>query len=493
MERLVNRGHWLQTFGEFRNFGFRGQVINFVKAGNVLSVVLDDSLQYPGDATVSYTYDDLHRLTRETCVPSQGSYRVGYDYRYYYDALGNRTCKIEGEGSGRYETYYSYSARNELVSLHRWQIVEEWNEETEEWEEVWYYQGGYGYGYDLRGNLTAKSQHDSNWEEVYQWAYEWSSDDKMTRVAYGRYSDAPDHVVQYKYDLLGRRVAKKMDSGNWRWYFYDGLQVTAEGTGTSDKIYYTNSPGAIAGIICRDASTGGGEKLWYHFDRLGNVMAATNSDGYPCALYTMDAFGNILHIGNGGYYPSSGELQPYHLTTKEYDPDSGLYYFNAGWYDPTVGRCMSRSEMSIAQEHPYSFCKNNPVLFTDPSGRCPKKEACVSKDAGYCRDWLNIGLPLVGHPGETCYRQLKTMPWWFPFPEPVEHCCYANGELTGAHTDSVSPVRGREKCGDCKYNPGAIPVHICVDWGPGRYCNPLNWPNLCHPEYRPGPPLGWLY
>jgi hypothetical protein len=129
--------------------------MNFGKAGHVFSVVLDDSLQYPGDATVSYTYDDLHRLTRETCTPAQGSYRVGYDYRYYYDAVGNRTGKTIGSGIGRLEITYSYSPRNELISETTYVV-----DQDEQGEEVWVQIAGVEYSYDLRGNLVKKGDPD---------------------------------------------------------------------------------------------------------------------------------------------------------------------------------------------------------------------------------------------------------------------------------------------------------------------------------------------
>jgi RHS repeat-associated protein len=330
-------------------------------AGNVLSVVLDDSLQYPGDATVSYTYDDLHRLTRETCVPSSGSYRRGYDYRYYYDAVGNRTAS---SWAG-----YSYSPRNELTRV----------TEGDHWKD---------YSYDLRGNLTETADwhleviyneetEEYEYNEVYtgRRAFSWSSDDKLTRVEFYTYDaeldeDVLTKTVEYKYDLLGRRVAKRatyapQEPGPWRWYFYDGLKVVAEGTSQNDKIYYTNSPGAIGGIICRDNN---GTKLWYHFDRLGNVMAVTNVNGNMYAGYTMEAFGGVLEVGTStGYYSSQSDPQPYHLTTKEYDPDTGLYYFNARWYDATTGRFLSRDRVDDGGSL-YLLSLNNPLTFSDPTG-----------------------------------------------------------------------------------------------------------------------------
>jgi len=88
--------------------------------------------------------------------------------------------------------------------------------------------------YDLRGNLTKKGNAE----------YYWSADDKMTKVAVNG-----NTAAEYKYDLFGRRVAKKVgDNGDWRWFFYDGLNVVAEGTQTNDKMFYTLAPGDIGAI-----------------------------------------------------------------------------------------------------------------------------------------------------------------------------------------------------------------------------------------------------
>jgi len=103
---------------------------------------------------------------------------------------------------------FEYSARNELVRLSDTFIGE---------DEL--------FEYDLRGNLTRRYYESGSPATNYYW----SADDKLTTAV------RSGTTVQYKYDLLGRRVAKRVNSGPWRWFFYDGLKVIAEGTGTNDR------------------------------------------------------------------------------------------------------------------------------------------------------------------------------------------------------------------------------------------------------------------
>ncbi|HNT37193.1 MAG TPA: RHS repeat-associated core domain-containing protein, partial [bacterium] len=46
----------------------------------------------------------------------------------------------------------------------------------------------------------------------------------------------------------------------------------------------------------------------------------------------------------------------------------GLYYFHARWYDPEVGRFVSK-DTGLFSKNLYSFASGNPVLFYDPDGR----------------------------------------------------------------------------------------------------------------------------
>ena len=51
---------------------------------------------------------------------------------------------------------------------------------------------------------------------------------------------------------------------------------------------------------------------------------------------------------------------------------NGLYYMNARYYDPSMGRFLSEDPLGLAGGDLtlYSYAGNNPVVFVDPSGLC---------------------------------------------------------------------------------------------------------------------------
>lgn len=82
--------------------------------------------------------------------------------------------------------------------------------------------------------------------------------------------------------------------------------------------------------------------------------------------YEYDSFGRIKHLGHL-------IEQPYAFTAREYDKETGLYYYRARYYDAEVGRFLSRDNLAGFPYKPwglnrYSYVYNNPVNITDPSG-----------------------------------------------------------------------------------------------------------------------------
>jgi len=63
----------------------------------------------------------------------------------------------------------------------------------------------------------------------------------------------------------------------------------------------------------------------------------------------------------------------YKFTGQELDPETGLYYFNARYYDSAIGRFISPDLVVPDFTNPqslnrYTYCLNNPLIYIDPSG-----------------------------------------------------------------------------------------------------------------------------
>jgi RHS repeat-associated protein len=100
---------------------------------------------------------------------------------------------------------------------------------------------------------------------------------------------------------------------------------------------------------------------YYHFDGLGSIIALSNSSGAVVEQYTYDVFGtpdSVSSIGN-----------PYLFTGREYDSETGNYYYRARYYAPDIGRFL-QPDPTVYKEglNLYTYGRNNPVGFFDPIG-----------------------------------------------------------------------------------------------------------------------------
>jgi RHS repeat-associated protein len=101
---------------------------------------------------------------------------------------------------------------------------------------------------------------------------------------------------------------------------------------------------------------------FYEQDGLGSVTSLSNAGGALAQSYTFDSFGKQTG--------STGSLtNPFQYTARESDPETGLYYYRARYYDPTVGRFLSEDPIGFDGGNDfYAYVKNSPVVRTDPLG-----------------------------------------------------------------------------------------------------------------------------
>ena len=77
---------------------------------------------------------------------------------------------------------------------------------------------------------------------------------------------------------------------------------------------------------------------------------------------------------NSSYNNSVAKLNPFRYRGYYYDAETGLYYLNSRYYDPSIGRFISPDSIEyLASEtinglNVYAYCLNNPVMFSDSTG-----------------------------------------------------------------------------------------------------------------------------
>ncbi|MBW7475185.1 RHS repeat-associated core domain-containing protein, partial [Paenibacillus oenotherae] len=82
--------------------------------------------------------------------------------------------------------------------------------------------------------------------------------------------------------------------------------------------------------------------------------------------YTYDLWGNPLTT-------TEGVENPFRYSGEMWDQSAGLQYLRARWYDPSMGRFISKDTYEGQIDNPltmnlYTYVHNNPLIFTDPSG-----------------------------------------------------------------------------------------------------------------------------
>ncbi len=105
-----------------------------------------------------------------------------------------------------------------------------------------------------------------------------------------------------------------------------------------------------------------GTPSYYELDGLGSVTSLSNSAGALVNTYTYDSFGKLT--------ASTGTLvNPFQYTGREFDPETGSYYYRARYYDPNVGRFKNEDPIRFRGGiNFYGYVGNNPINRTDPDG-----------------------------------------------------------------------------------------------------------------------------
>lgn len=145
-------------------------------------------------------------------------------------------------------------------------------------------------------------------------------------------------------------------------FVYDSEHVWADIDGSGDVTARYLYADAVDEVLAR-YQTGNGV-AWYLTDHLGSVRDIADADGDVVDHLDYDSFGNVVAETS----PAYGDRIKF--TGREYDPETGLYYYRARYFDPATGRFTTQDPIGFAagDANPYRYVGNQPLVATDPSG-----------------------------------------------------------------------------------------------------------------------------
>ena len=208
--------------------------------------------------------------------------------------------------------------------------------------------------YDANGNMITKIDGAVTKEYIYD------VENRLVEV-----KKNGDTIAKFEYDGDGGRTKKTVWTGS-------GLesQVSSLFVGSLFEIVDGKETSHVFLGSKRIASVTNGSPSFILDDHLGGVNVVTNADGDPAQLVEYKPFGSFSR--NETFLDMDAQQSRY-FTGQRLDDETGLYYYGARYYDPSIGRFITADPTVQHVGDPqdlnrYTYCRNNPVNLIDPSG-----------------------------------------------------------------------------------------------------------------------------
>ena len=295
------------------------------------------------DIVCRYTYDDLGQLIRED------NKAHGATYTWTYDNAGN----ILSSKTYAYTTGYLGSA----------QRTASYNYSSGSWGDLLTSYWGNSITYDGVGNpLTWGDYGELTWQGRRLMRYyesEMECESLYTYNADWIRTSKTVNGVEHIYHLSGTRILdEEWVSGSTRnllIYIYDA-------SGQPIGINYLK---CVGNTVTKEAYLLG-------TNIQGDITCIYDTAGNRVVTYTYDAWGKILSV-TGTAANTIGRYNPLRYRGYYYDNETGFYYLNSRYYDPSVGRFLNadgyiNANGDLIGFNMFAYCSNNPVMGYDPTG-----------------------------------------------------------------------------------------------------------------------------
>ncbi len=253
-----------------------------------------------------------------------------YDCPYNLNCLNSVSCKSSASSSSGCKTGYTYDSITDTCWL---------DDGTP----------SYDLEYDANGNLISG----------FGLSYDY---DRFNQLINVKDSSTGSLIEEYIYDHNGNRVKKinHKDGGDETVYYVGNYIQIENSSGTyTEKYYYLYDK-----LVGKEDANG--NTLFFHPDHLGSTRLVTDSSGNVVEDLSYEDFGEIIDDSGERYLYNSKELD-----------SSNLYYYGARYYDSNNLLSFIQPDQNIPNIYNpqdlnrYSYVRNNPYKYVDPSGESP--------------------------------------------------------------------------------------------------------------------------
>jgi len=155
-------------------------------------------------------------------------------------------------------------------------------------------------------------------------------------------------------------------------FYYDGARCIEERDGSDVLLRQYVFGNGIDEILQRKDYTDGAVSATYYFheNSLGSIYAVTDNTGIIVEKYSYTAYGKVtIKDALDVVHTTSPISNRFMYTGREWDAESGLYYYRARYYSPAMGRFLQRDSFKPDELlNLYTYVTNNPIRYTDSLG-----------------------------------------------------------------------------------------------------------------------------
>ncbi len=316
--------------------------------------------QNGSDAAYNYTYDDVGNITEIT----QGTTSIGY---VYDDAnrlirennqVTNQTIVYDYEnelwGNIRSRKIYAYTtiATDQLLAQTPSSTVNyaytntAWGDQLTEYN-------GQTITYDDMGNPTTYRGYSMAWRGK-----------QLVSASNGT------DTLSFEYNEDGLRQKKTVNNVDTD-YYYNGSVLIGMQRGTDNLLFSYDVSGNVVSVKYITANDT--NEYYYLRNAQNDVVKLIDASGVTVVEYTYDTWGKKVTT-TGSLAGTLGLFQPFRYRGYVYDWETGFYYLQSRYYDPTVGRFISADILlstgqGVMGHNAYAYCLGNPINYEDPDGQ----------------------------------------------------------------------------------------------------------------------------